>query len=103
MSDYQSILSYSGGKDSTAMYLHALEYEVPFRAVFADVGNEHPATLEYVSTIAAMTPYKADLGLTVLYISQWGFHDPQPVVMVAQQSLTLDERVKAMLHWQGEL
>lgn len=50
-----SVLSVSGGKDSTAMYLLALEREVPFTAVFADVGNEHPATLEYVARLAERT------------------------------------------------
>ena len=31
---YQEILNVSGGKDSTAMYLLAIEAEIPFRAVF---------------------------------------------------------------------
>lgn len=51
----QHIVSVSGGKDSTATYLRAIELGRPFRAVFADTGNEHPATLEYVATLAART------------------------------------------------
>lgn len=46
------VLSISGGVDSTAMYLHAMEQRdcdgMDFEAVFADTGNEHPVTLDYV-------------------------------------------------------
>jgi 3'-phosphoadenosine 5'-phosphosulfate sulfotransferase (PAPS reductase)/FAD synthetase len=49
------VLSYSGGKDSTALYLLALEHGKPFRAVFADTGNEHPTTLDYVRDLPAKT------------------------------------------------
>jgi len=54
MTDARSLLhvvSVSGGKDSTATLLMALElhgYE-SVRAVFADTGNEHEATLAYLS------------------------------------------------------
>lgn len=44
----QHFVSISGGKDSTATYLLAIERGRPFRAVFADTGNEHPLTLDYV-------------------------------------------------------
>lgn len=38
------VVSVSGGKDSTATYLLALEYTGgDFDAVFADTGNEHEA------------------------------------------------------------
>jgi hypothetical protein len=36
----QHLVSVSGGKDSTAVYLLAMESGRPFRAVFADTGNE---------------------------------------------------------------
>lgn len=42
------ILSLSGGKDSTALLLHALERGVIPQVVFADTGNEHPITYQYV-------------------------------------------------------
>ena len=42
------VLSVSGGKDSTAMYLLALERGLDFRAVFADTGHEHELTYEYL-------------------------------------------------------
>lgn len=50
-----NILSISGGKDSTAMYLLALERDIQFRAVFADTGNEHDITLEYVKELPRRT------------------------------------------------
>lgn len=46
------VLSVSGGKDSGALYLFlcylAGKYGFEFEAVFADTGNEHPLTLEYI-------------------------------------------------------
>lgn len=46
-----AIVSVSGGKDSTATAIRALdEYGADrVRLVFADTGNEHPATIEYVT------------------------------------------------------
>lgn len=45
----ENIISISGGKDSTALWLHALEQNTEnFTVVFADVGNEHPETYKYV-------------------------------------------------------
>ncbi|MBF0341058.1 MAG: phosphoadenosine phosphosulfate reductase family protein [Magnetococcales bacterium] len=49
------VLSVSGGKDSTSMYLQALELDIPFRAVFADTGNEHELTLEYLHDLPRLT------------------------------------------------
>lgn len=51
----QHLVNVSGGKDSTAVYLRAIERGRPFRAVFADTGNEHDLTLEYVATLAQRT------------------------------------------------
>ncbi|MEA1030969.1 phosphoadenosine phosphosulfate reductase family protein [Pseudomonas sp. N-137] len=51
-----NVISYSGGKDSTAMLLLAVEQEVEhLQAVFADTGNEHPSTYEYVRYVEQST------------------------------------------------
>lgn len=55
MGKVQHLVSVSGGKDSTAVYLLALESGRPFRAVMADVGNEHPDTYEYVARLHERT------------------------------------------------
>lgn len=52
---FAHVVSVSGGKDSTATYLRAIERGKPFQAVFADTGHEHPATYEYVSRLAEIT------------------------------------------------
>ncbi len=50
------VVSVSGGKDSTATYLLALErLDGDFDAVFADTGNEHDATYEYVARLHERT------------------------------------------------
>lgn len=48
MSRRVNLISVSGGKDSTAMILNAIERGVEFQSVFADTGNEHPDVYEYL-------------------------------------------------------
>ena len=56
MTDRCHVISVSGGKDSAATLLYALEKGVsPIRAVFADTGHEHPATYEYVDYLQDKT------------------------------------------------
>lgn len=52
---FSHIVSVSGGKDSTALYLRAMERGLPFTAVFADTGNEHEWTYDYVRELPART------------------------------------------------
>ena len=49
------IVSISGGKDSTALRLLAIEKGVEHIAVFADTGHEHPTTYEYVDYLEQVT------------------------------------------------
>ena len=51
----QIIVSVSGGKDSTALYLYALEEGIDFKAVFADTGHEHEWTIDYVNSLHEKT------------------------------------------------
>lgn len=51
----QHVVNVSGGKDSDCCYLLAVERGRPFRAVFADTGNEHPWTYDHVRQLAART------------------------------------------------
>ncbi|HIE0248828.1 TPA: phosphoadenosine phosphosulfate reductase family protein [Pseudomonas aeruginosa] len=49
LGEQHNIISVSGGKDSTATLLLAIAVEAPnIRGVFADTGNEHELTLEYI-------------------------------------------------------
>ncbi|MEX3625789.1 phosphoadenosine phosphosulfate reductase domain-containing protein [Viridibacillus arvi] len=44
-----NVISISGGKDSTAMWLLAIERDIPnLKVVFSDVGHEHPETYDYI-------------------------------------------------------
>ena len=51
----QNLINVSGGKDSTACYLLAIESGREFRAVFADTGNEHEAVYEYIDRLHERT------------------------------------------------
>ncbi|MGV0909241.1 phosphoadenosine phosphosulfate reductase domain-containing protein [Martelella sp. FOR1707] len=51
----RQIVSVSGGKDSTATYLRAIERGLPFEAVFADTGNEHDWTYDFVRSLPEKT------------------------------------------------
>lgn len=51
----QHIVNVSGGKDSAACYLLAVERGRPFRAVMADTGNENEATTEWVARLHERT------------------------------------------------
>lgn len=50
------VVSISGGKDSTALLLYALEHGVePMTVCFADTGHEHQATYDYVEYLEQAT------------------------------------------------
>ncbi|WP_170929486.1 phosphoadenosine phosphosulfate reductase family protein [Xanthomonas retroflexus] len=51
----QHLVNVSGGKDSTAVYLRAIELGRPFRAVFADTGNEDQRVYDYIAELPHLT------------------------------------------------
>jgi len=55
----KNLLSISGGKDSTAMLLLAIERGVDFQCVFADTGHEHEVTYAYIEYL------EQKLGVTI--------------------------------------
>lgn len=56
LGNQHNIISVSGGKDSTATLLLAIIMGAPnLRAVFADTGNEHELTLEYIDYLEHAT------------------------------------------------
>ncbi len=93
------IVNISGGKDSTACYLLALQRGKPFRAVMADTGNEHPATIEYAMSLGDRTGgpqveiYRADFGERMArkrdYIARHWPEDGVPQAIVDRAIATL--------------
>lgn len=73
----QHIVSVSGGKDSAACYLLAIERGQPFRAVTADTGHEAPETYEWIRNLARNTggpeveTVKADFSKQIIKRKNW--------------------------------
>lgn len=66
-----NVISISGGKDSTAMWLLALERDTPnLKVVFSDVGHEHPETYEYIDylekELGPITKIKPDFSQQIM-------------------------------------
>ena len=71
-----NIVSVSGGKDSTALLLLALERKVEnLQAVFADTGHEHALTYEYVrylnDAVFPIRTIRADFSADIERKSRW--------------------------------
>lgn len=67
-----NVISISGGKDSTALWLLALEMETEnMKVIFSDVGHEHPQTYEYIEylqkELGEITIIKPDFSEQILH------------------------------------
>ena len=65
----KNYLSFGGGVNSVALYLHLLDNNVKFEAVFVDHGTDWPETYEYVEM------FKEKYPLTVLKPAIQGYDD----------------------------
>ena len=60
----ENVVSISGGKDSTAMALLAIERETEnLHFVCADTGHEHPMTYEYVDYLSDELESRCGVGI----------------------------------------
>ncbi|MEZ6882767.1 phosphoadenosine phosphosulfate reductase family protein [Enterobacter sp. KB-280D8] len=89
-----NIVSISGGKDSLAQSLRAIESEVEHLNVFADTGHEHPQTMEYLDyleqKLGPVKRVKADFtrqieGKRKFIATRW------PVTLVEECGMTPEE------------
>lgn len=89
-----NIVTVSGGKDSLADWLLAIENEIPCRVVFADTGHEHPQTMDYLdyleNRLGKIIRVKADFskriqGKREFIAERW------PVSLVEECGFTADE------------
>lgn len=92
--DAISVISISGGKDSLAQWLLAIENGVPHVTGFADTGHEHPQTMEYLdyleSRLGVIRRVKASFGERIqgkrkFIAERW------PVTLVTECGMTDDE------------
>lgn len=71
MNETVNVISLSGGKDSTALWLYAIEQGVKLMPVFADTGNEHEKTYEYLEylerELGQIHRIKADFSKQILH------------------------------------
>ncbi|MGH5446071.1 phosphoadenosine phosphosulfate reductase family protein, partial [Klebsiella pneumoniae] len=89
-----NLISMSGGKDSLAQCLYAVENGVQHERVFADTGHEHPQTMEYLEyleqKLGPIRRVKADFtrqieGKRKFIAEKW------PVSLVEECGMTPDE------------
>lgn len=92
-----NIVSISGGKDSLAQSLRAIEAGVEHLNVFADTGHEHPQTMEYLDyleqKLGPVKRVKADFtrqieGKRKFIATRW------PVTLVEECGMTPEEAAK---------
>jgi len=71
MGRQKNIISVSGGKDSTALWLLAIERDIDVMPIFADTGHEHPFTYDYLdyleSKLGPIRRLKADFSRQIAH------------------------------------
>lgn len=89
-----NIISISGGKDSLAQWLRAIEAGVPHLCVFADTGHEHPQTMEYLdylkNKLGPVQSVKADFSRQIEGKRQF-IADKWPTSLVEECGMSHDE------------
>ena len=123
-----NIVSVSGGKDSTVLYLLAQEYYGnDFLPIFADIGHEHPVTVNYVKNLHVWTSgpevriVKANFSYplklkrqkiltNIRQLIQWGkrYRVPQPegalynaMLSLARKCRPTNQPFRDMIIWKG--
>lgn len=93
MQDTKNVICVSGGKDSLALWLIAIESGVDFVAVFADTGHEHPETLEYLnyleSRLGKVQRVKADFSTRIEGKRQF-IKERWPITLVTECGLSAE-------------
>lgn len=91
--DTKNVICISGGKDSLAMWLMAIEAGVDFVPVFADTGHEHPVTLDYLeyleSRLGTVQRVKADFSARIEGKRQF-IRERWPVTLVSECGLSTE-------------
>lgn len=99
--DTINIVSVSGGKDSLAQWLLAIESGVSYTTVFADTGHEHPQTMEYLdyleSRLGKIVRVKADFSRQIegkrrFIAEKW------PVSLVEECGMSPEEAAERIHH-----
>ncbi|EDX3520929.1 phosphoadenosine phosphosulfate reductase family protein [Salmonella enterica subsp. enterica serovar Miami] len=99
--DTINIVSVSGGKDSLAQWLLAIESGVSYTTVFADTGHEHPQTMDYLdyleSRLGKVVRVKADFsrqieGKRKFIAEKW------PVSLVEECVMSPEEAAERIHH-----
>ncbi|MEK3784728.1 phosphoadenosine phosphosulfate reductase family protein [Paenibacillus sp. FSL R5-0810] len=97
MTETINVMTVSGGKDSTAMWIYAIkELGVEVSAVFNDTGNEHPMTYEYIdyleSVLGPIKRVKADFSKQIAHkreVVQTKWRDDGVSEEIVQQALEM--------------
>lgn len=105
-----NVISVSGGKDSLAQWLLAIENNIGHTPVFADTGHEHPQTMDYLdyleSRLGTIKRVKADFSNRIankrLFIEEkWPISLVEKCGMTTEQADSTVSRALEILHPTG--